>query len=125
MKASRVVAAVFGTVIKVFVAVVVIVVIYQGVMFGYEYGYRVFAETPVTSGEGRSVMFTVTEDMIPESEDETGPIQPSRGNPVRDSDLRNPSLCLRGIFFSVGQIVQYRIYRLAFCTVSVTHSSLP
>lgn len=72
MKASRVVAAVFGTVIKVFVAVVVIAVIYQGVMFGYEYGYRVFAETPVTSGEGRSVMFTVREDMIPESEDETG-----------------------------------------------------
>lgn len=63
MKANDVVVAVFGTVIKVAVAVAVILIIYKGALFGYDYGYRVFAEAPMTTGEGRDISFTVTEKM--------------------------------------------------------------
>ena len=63
MKPSQVLAAVFETVLKVLIAVAVILIIYRGVLFGYEYGYRIFAEEPMTTGEGRDVAFTVTDKM--------------------------------------------------------------
>ena len=63
MKPSQILAAVFETVLKVVIAVAVILIIYRGALFGYEYGYRIFAEEPMTTGEGRVVAFTVTEKM--------------------------------------------------------------
>ncbi len=64
MKAIDVLTAIFGTVLKVAVAVIVIVLIYKGALFGYDYGYRVFAEPPLTTGEGRTILFTVTDEMM-------------------------------------------------------------
>ncbi len=63
MKPSQVLAVVFETVLKVVIAVAIILIIYRGALFGYEYGYRIFAEEPMTTGEGRAVAFTVTEKM--------------------------------------------------------------
>lgn len=69
MKASQVIVAIFGSMFNVFVTVALVVVVYRGAAYGYDYGYRVFTEKPMTSGEGRAVMFTVTEDMTFEEEE--------------------------------------------------------
>ena len=63
MKPSQVLAVTFETVSKIVIAVAIILIIYRGALFGYEYGYRIFAEEPMTTGEGRAVAFTVTEKM--------------------------------------------------------------
>lgn len=71
MRVNKVLIAVFGTVLKVFVALVIIAVIYRGAVFGYEYGYRVFAEEPMTVNGGRTVLYTVTEEMAGSGDSET------------------------------------------------------
>ena len=61
MKSSSLVGAVIGTVCRVIFTVLVIFVIYRGAVTCYDYGYRVFTEPPVSSGEGRSVTLTIPE----------------------------------------------------------------
>lgn len=63
MKSKNVVSAVAGTICKIAVSVLVILLVYKGAMFGYEYGYRIFTETAVAVGEGRTVTVTVPEGM--------------------------------------------------------------
>ena len=63
MKASNIVGAVFGTIFKVAVAIVVVILIYKGAMMGYDFGYRIFDQEPMTAGEGRTVSVAVTENM--------------------------------------------------------------
>lgn len=65
MDYGNVVSAVFGTILKVICTVAVVFVIYRGAELCYDYGYRIFTEPAVSSGEGRSVTVTVTEDMSP------------------------------------------------------------
>lgn len=59
----NIVTAVCGTICKVAFAVLVIYVIYRGASMCYDYGYRIFTEPAVSSGEGRTVTVTVKEDM--------------------------------------------------------------
>ena len=65
MKASELISAVFGTICKVAITVIVVYVIYLGATTCYDYGYRIFTEPAVSSGEGRTVTVTVTESMSP------------------------------------------------------------
>lgn len=65
MNSGNLVGAVFGAILKVGAAVAVIFILYKGAAVCYDYGYRIFAEPAVSSGEGRTVTVTVTEDMSP------------------------------------------------------------
>ena len=65
MKTSSIIGAVFGAVFRVGVAIFAIYAIYNGALMAYDYGYRIFTEPAVSSGEGRAITVTVTEDMSP------------------------------------------------------------
>lgn len=65
MKSGNLIGAVMGAIIKVVAAIAVVYLIYTGAMKCYDYGYRVFTEPAVSSGTGREVTVTVTEDMSP------------------------------------------------------------
>lgn len=65
MNYGNVVSAVFGTILKVIATIAVVFVVYKGAMFCYDYGYRIFMEPAVSSGEGRTVTVSVTEEMTP------------------------------------------------------------
>lgn len=83
MKVTSIIGAVFGTIFRVVVAVVIVYYIYQGAGICYDYGYRIFTEPAMSSGEGRTVTVTVTEDM---SALDIGKLLESRGL-VRDAKL--------------------------------------
>lgn len=83
MKTKNLMSAVLGTVLKVVVTVAVVILIYKGAVFGYDFGYRVFAETALTEGEGRTITVAVTEDMSPT---QIGEMMASKGL-VRDARL--------------------------------------
>lgn len=61
MSAGEIVGAVFGTVFKVVCAIIVVIVVYRGSLIAYDYGVRVFAEEPISSGTGNVVTITVTD----------------------------------------------------------------
>lgn len=63
MKTADIVSAVFGMIIKVAVSVVVIIFVYKAALTGYEFGYQIFDQQPMTHGNGRTVTVAVTENM--------------------------------------------------------------
>lgn len=63
MKVTDVIVAVCGTIIKIAFAVVVVVILYRGAAKAYNYGYRIFEEAPVSSGEGYTITVNISEDM--------------------------------------------------------------
>ena len=63
MKITEVIVAVCGTIIKIAFAVVVVVVLYRGAAKAYDYGYRIFEEAPISSGEGYTITVNITENM--------------------------------------------------------------
>ena len=68
---------------KIIAAVLIVMFVYKYAFLAYDYGYRLFGEKPITSGEGRTV--TVT---IPEGADaqKVGEILETKGL-IRDSQL--------------------------------------
>jgi len=85
MEGMEVVKAVLGAILRAVIAVAVVAVIYKGAMRGYEFGYKGFADEPMTTGEGRSVTVTVTEGM---SAKEMGELLYDRGL-IDDKQLFN------------------------------------
>lgn len=83
MKSGNIAGAVIGTILKVVVVIVVVLFIYRGVMVCYDYGYRIFTEPAMTTGEGRAVTITVKPDM---SAMEIGELMKSKGL-TRDAKL--------------------------------------
>ena len=83
MKITDVIVAVCGTIIKIAFAVVVVVVLYRGAAKAYEYGYRIFEEPPVSSGEGYTITVNITENM---SAKEMGQMLADKGL-IRDPQL--------------------------------------
>lgn len=83
MRNGSVVSAVIGTILKVVVVVVAAFFIYRGAMVCYDYGYRVFTEPAMTTGEGRTVTITVEPDM---SAMEIGELMKNKGL-TRDARL--------------------------------------
>lgn len=65
MKITNIIFSVFGAILRVVIAVAVVYVIYQGAGICYDYGYRIFTEPAISTGEGRTVTVTVDEDMSP------------------------------------------------------------
>lgn len=80
---TNIVGAVVGSILKVALIVVAVFVIYRGATMCYDYGYRVFTEPAISSGEGRSVTVTVTKDM---SAMDIGELFESKGL-IKDSRL--------------------------------------
>ena len=83
MKITDVIVAVCSTIIKIALAVILVVVIYRGAVKAYDYGYRVFAEEPVSSGEGYTITVNITADM---SASEMGQMPADKGL-IRDEKL--------------------------------------
>ncbi len=83
MKAGNLIATVFGTILKIVVAILVVCAICRGAAICYDYGYRIFAEEPMSEGVGRTVMVTTTGDMEP---GEIGTLLMSKGL-IRDDKL--------------------------------------
>ncbi len=83
MKAGNIIGAVCGAIFRVAVVIAAVYVIYHGAAICYDYGYRIFTESPVSSGEGRTVTVTVTKDMSPS---EIGDLFQKKGL-VRDAKL--------------------------------------
>lgn len=83
MNSKEIVASVFGMAVKIIFAVLVVMFVYKYAFVAYDYGYRIFGEKPITSGEGRTV--TV---MIPENADskKVGEILETKGL-IRDAQL--------------------------------------
>lgn len=83
MNSKEIVGSVFGMAFKIIAAVLIVMFVYKYAFLAYDYGYRLFGEKPITSGEGRTV--TVT---IPEGADaqKVGEILETKGL-IRDSQL--------------------------------------
>ena len=63
MNSGNIVSAVFGSILKVVVTIMVVLVVYKGATTCYDYGYRIFTEPAMSTGEGRTVSVTITKDM--------------------------------------------------------------
>ena len=83
MKSGNVIVAVVGAIARVAVVILAVYFIYQGAQLCYDYGYRVFTEPAISSGEGRTVTVAITEDM---SASEIGRLLKNKGL-VRDARL--------------------------------------
>ncbi len=83
MNAKEIVASVFGMAFKIVVAVLIVMFTYKYALLAYDYGYRIFGETPLTSGEGRTVMVTIEED---DDVKKIGEILENKGL-IRDGEL--------------------------------------
>ncbi|MBE5868893.1 MAG: endolytic transglycosylase MltG [Lachnospiraceae bacterium] len=84
MKAREILAAVFGSIFRVAVAIVIIYAVYKGALLAYDYGYRVFMEPAMAeNGEGRDVDVQIT---MGKGAREIGKILEEKGL-IRDADL--------------------------------------
>ena len=83
MNSNNIVGAIFGAIFRIACTVLVVFVIYRGAMFSYDYGYRIFTEPAVSSGEGRTVTVTIPKDM---SAEEMGELFVNKGL-IRDANL--------------------------------------
>ena len=63
MKTRQLIGVVCSSVLKLAFLVIVIIIIYRGAGIAYDYGYRVFMEPAMSSGEGRTVSVAITEDI--------------------------------------------------------------
>lgn len=63
MKASQIIGTVLDAVIKIVAIVVVVMFTYKYALEAYDFGYRVFAEEPVSSAEAaKTISISITED---------------------------------------------------------------
>ncbi|MDE6661921.1 MAG: endolytic transglycosylase MltG [Lachnospiraceae bacterium] len=62
MDVKQFVMSLIETVIKIVAAVFIIMFVYDTAVKAYDYGYRVFAEEPMTIGEGRIISIYVKEE---------------------------------------------------------------
>lgn len=62
MKVKTLIAAVIETVIKIVVLVLAVMLIYKGISKAYNFGYRVFADKPISSGTGRTITIGISEE---------------------------------------------------------------
>lgn len=61
MNVKQLLGAISAMIIKIAVAAVVIVVVFRLAVYAYDFGYKVFADTPVSEGEGRIVSVVVSQ----------------------------------------------------------------
>ena len=61
MNAKKLFGAVSAMIIKIALAAVVIVAVFRLAVYAYDFGYQVFADIPVSEGEGRIVSVVISE----------------------------------------------------------------
>ena len=61
MNVKQLLGAVSAMIIKIALSAVVIVVVFRLAVYAYDFGYQVFADVPVSEGEGRTVSVVVSE----------------------------------------------------------------
>ncbi len=61
MNAKQLFGAVSAMIIKIALAAVVIVAVFRLAVYAYDFGYQVFADIPVSEGEGRIVSVVISE----------------------------------------------------------------
>ena len=83
MNSKEIVGSVFAVALKIVIAVIVIMLVYKYAIMAYDYGYRVFGEEPVSSGEGKTVTVTIDDGM---SVKEIGKMLENNGL-IRDAKL--------------------------------------
>lgn len=60
MNTKQIIMAVLGTILKVAVTIIVVVFVYRAALVAYDYGYRIFQETPVSAAPGRDIQVDIT-----------------------------------------------------------------
>lgn len=83
MNIKNLIGVVVSTVLKVVVYAAVIMFIWRAAAMAYDYGYRIFEEPPMSSGNGRVVTVTIPENM---SAGEMGDLLVQKGL-IRDANL--------------------------------------
>lgn len=61
MEGKHIAGAAIGTIIKIVVAAIVIMYVYRFAVLAYDYGYRIFGETPVAEAPGETVTVAILE----------------------------------------------------------------
>lgn len=61
MDVKQFLGAVSATIIKIVVAAVIIVAVFRLAVYAYDFGFQVFADAPLSEGEGRTVSVVVSE----------------------------------------------------------------
>lgn len=61
MNVKQLLGAFSAAIVKIVVSAVVIVLVFRLAVYAYDFGYRVFADLPVSEGEGRTVNVVVSE----------------------------------------------------------------
>lgn len=62
MDIKQLIGSIVETCIKIIVVVFVVMFVYKTAIKAYDYGYRIFAEEPMTFGEGRTISIYVEEE---------------------------------------------------------------
>ena len=83
MKIDKMIMKTITTVLKVVLAVVVVMLVYKGATLAYDYGYRVFAEEPMSAAPGLDMDIVVEDGMGPK---EIGVLLESKGL-IKDGTL--------------------------------------
>jgi len=61
MNAKQLLGAISATIIKIALAAVIIVAVFRLAVYAYDFGYQVFADVPVSEGEGRIVNVVISQ----------------------------------------------------------------
>ena len=83
MKIDKMIMKTITTVLKVVLAVVVVMLVYKGATLAYDYGYRVFAQEPMSAAPGFDMDIVVEDGMGPK---EIGVLLESKGL-IKDGTL--------------------------------------
>lgn len=83
MDVKQMIGSVIEIVIKAVAVIFLIMFVYDAALKAYDYGYRIFAEEPLTVGEGRTISISVDQD---ESVRDIGKKLQERGL-IRDANL--------------------------------------
>lgn len=83
MNSREIVGSVFGIAIKIIVAVILVMFVYKYAFVAYDFGYRIFGEKPMTSGDGRNITLVIPDGS---GAKEIGEILESKGL-IRDATL--------------------------------------
>ena len=83
MNGKQVAGTILSTIVKIAIAVVVVLFVYKAAVTAYDYGYRIFAEEPVSVEPGYDVTISITSN---KDVKEIGELLESRGL-IRDSKL--------------------------------------
>ncbi|MBQ7918978.1 MAG: endolytic transglycosylase MltG [Lachnospiraceae bacterium] len=83
MDIKKLIGVVASTILKVVVYAAIIMFIWRAAYLAYDYGYRIFEEAPMSTGNGRVVTVTIPENM---SAKEMGTLLEQKGL-IRDANL--------------------------------------